>query len=476
MPEAILTVGQMREREEQTWATGVAMESVIRRAGIAVAKAALRQTRTDDPVLVLAGRGHNGDDATIAEQHLGDRDTELARIREPADFEGAREWLRQQQGHPRALVIDGLFGIGLNRPLDRDWQEVIEFINASGVRILAVDAPSGLNADTGEPMGAAIRATTTITLGAVKAGLIKQSAAEYVGRLELEHDIGLVPSTISDGPVWGVASDFLTFPPARLDSSHKGSFGHVAVLAGSLGYHGAAVLAAEGALKARPGLVTVFVDDRCYVPVASQLRAAMVRPWRGETIDMEEFTAFVIGPGMASPGLSPAVREEVNRLWETAPGAVVVDASALDWLAAGHRKTAKGWRVTTPHPGEAARLLETGTSEIQEDRFGTALRLHDRYGGSKGIVVLKGRQTVIADEGRSPWVNPTGNPGLAQGGTGDVLAGFLGGLLAQPRLIQDPVKSVRYGVWRHGAAADALEASGRAWTTEDLVESLAAPL
>lgn len=471
--EPIVSVAAMRAREAATWAAGISQESVILRAGVAVARVGLRWTRPNDPVLVLAGKGHNGDDAVVAEQHLAERDTELVRLGEASAAEAAREWLAAHRGHARAWVVDGMFGIGLNRPLDGEWAELVEAVNASGLKVLAVDVPSGLNADTGEAMGTAVRATVTVTLGAVKTGLLRTAAARYVGRLELAPDIGLLPGPPAGEAVWVTGREFAGFPPRRADDGHKGAFGHVAILAGSLGYHGAAVLAAQGALRARPGLVTVLTDERCYLPVASQLRAAMVRPWRGEEVGDGAFTSIVLGPGLASPGLPPGVRAEVVRLWRQSPAALVADASALDWLPAGPLENSAGPRIMTPHPGEAARLLQCSAAEVQADRMGALRRLAMRWPDADVAVVLKGRHTLVGGREGGVRVNSTGNPGMAQGGSGDVLAGYLGGLLAQPGLASDRREVIAYGVWRHGAAADVLEEAGRAWTIEDLVGGLA---
>lgn len=476
MPEPIVSVAGLREREKQTWAAGVTRESVIRRAGVAVSQVAYRLTRTADPVLVLAGRGHNGDDAVVAEEHLGDRDNVLLRFNSSALIEDAQTWLRTFKKNRRALIIDGLFGLGLNRPVEGEWADLIRSINASGIRVLSVDVPSGLDADTGHPRGVAVEAMVTLTLGSVKAGLLRDEAARYVGRLELATDIGLVtdPGAPTDR-LWTLASDFAGFPPRRHDHGHKGTYGHTAIIAGSLGYHGAAVLAAQGALRARPGLVTVLTDERCYLPVAAQLSSAMVRPWSGEPLENDDFTALVVGPGLASPGLSPSARAEVQRLWQHAKAAVVADASALDWLPTELSSEA-GPRVITPHPGEAGRLLQISAAEVQADRFAAVRALASRWSGGRVVAVLKGRHTLVAGAHGPIHVNPSGNPGLAQGGSGDVLAGYLGGLLAQPELLTDLGRTVRYGVWRHGAAADALELQGDAWNTEDLERALGSPV
>jgi NAD(P)H-hydrate epimerase len=280
----------------------------------------------------------------------------------------------------------------------------------------------------------------------------------------------------SGADLWAIASDFADFPQRRPENSHKGTFGHVAILAGSVGYHGAAVLAAEAALKARPGLVTVFTDERCYVPVASQIRAAMVRPWKGEPLDPDEFTAIVAGPGLAAPGLSPALRDEVRRLWRTAHVHMVGDASALDWLGSEAIEERDHARIVTPHPGEAARLQQTDAATIQRDRFSSVRKLAAHWGMGRVTAVLKGRLSLVSDGEGPVWINPTGNPGLAQGGTGDVLSGYLGGILAQTKVSTAIAHAVRFAVWRHGVAADALELTNRAWTTDDLIEALAAPL
>ncbi len=477
MADAILSVAEMRAWEARTWAAGINPADVIQRAGRAVAAVARGWTRPGDPVLVLAGQGHNGDDAAVAARELqSDRVVCLVRLPGTDGFRGAKEWLALRRGSPRALVIDGMFGIGLNRPLAGDWADLVEAVNAAALRVLAVDVPSGLEADSGAARGPTIEAAVTVTLGAVKAGLVVESAAPSVGRLELARDIGLLGQGPQPaGAWWTTAEEFDGYPPRRPAGGHKGSFGHVAILAGSLGYHGAAVLAAGGALRARPGLVTVFTEVRSYLAVASQLRSAMVRPWAGELLGAGGHTAVVIGPGLASPGLPVALREEACRAWVQAQVPVVADASALDWLPV-ELDPGAGLRVVTPHPGEAARLLGVTPAEIQADRIRAAARLGARWGPARVVVVLKGRHTVVGLGATGPWfLNSSGNPGLAQGGSGDVLAGLLGGLLAQPALAADALRAVRHGVWWHGAAADRLEARGGAWTTDDLAPALGWP-
>ncbi|MBL9128660.1 MAG: NAD(P)H-hydrate dehydratase [Verrucomicrobiales bacterium] len=470
MPAPVVTVEAMRAWEARTWAAGVDQAAVIRRAGLGVAGVAAAMASARAPVLILAGHGHNGDDAEVAGGALEGRAVTSCRLRAPESFAEARDWLARHRGRMDALVVDGMFGIGLNRAPEGAWATLVDAVNGSGIPVLAVDVPSGLDADTGRVLGIAVKASVTVTLGAVKRGLLEESASDHVGRLEVAHEIGLVPWDGASLGEWIVPADFVAFPPRRAASSHKGSYGHVVVVAGSRGYHGAAVLAARAAGRARPGLVTVVTEERTYVPVAAGLQSAMVRDWTGEAWDGFGATALVVGPGLASAGLSPAWRAEFLRVWHEATCPVVVDASALDWLPAD--SPVAGMRVVTPHPGEAGRMLGRTSHEVQSDRVSAALGIVGRWAKVGVWVVLKGRHTLVVSPQRTWAVNGSGNPGLAQGGTGDVLAGYLGGWLAQPGMIADPGPVLRHAVWKHGAVADRLEASGDAWTAEDLAVAI----
>ena len=368
-----------------------------------------------------------------------------------------------------ALIVDGLFGIGLNRPLEAPWIRLIEKVNQSHIPVLAIDVPSGLNADTGKPEGAAIRATVTLTLGAPKKGLLTAQAWPYVGRLEVAPDIGLVPCPLEGDVHWTLPVDFDNYPLPRPVDGHKGTFGHLAIIAGSVGYHGAAVLAARAALRAQPGLVSLFVEERVYLPVAGQLQAAMVHPWRPGVKLPDWCSAILFGPGLAAGDLPADLKSEQRHLWQELPLPVIADASALDWLPAG-ATPAKSIRLITPHPGEAARLLKSTTAAVQADRVAALRKLSRQYGNC--WVVLKGHQTLIGRSKGDVYVNSSGNPLLAQGGSGDVLAGFLGGLLAQKQLQTDPTTALRYGVWQHGAAADRLSDERTNWTIENLLDAL----
>jgi len=466
MPVPVISVAQMREWEKVTWASGQTEEAVMRRAGDAVARQAERMTKSGERIIVLAGKGHNGDDARFAAEATRERRVEVVRVLDPEAV--AAEIPKLVTTHP-ALFIDGLFGIGLNRPLARPWIGLIQRINATNIPVLAVDVPSGLNADSGEPLEEAVRAKVTLTLGAVKQGFMKPAAWQFVGKLEVASDIGLVPYPFETEVSMMVADDFSGFPPPRPVAGHKGTFGHLAIIAGSAGYHGAAVLAARGAQRAQPGLITLITGEEVYVPVAQQLQSVMVRAWK-EGIDLpESCTGVLAGPGLAATNVPAKVRETVQRFWKESRLAVVVDASALAWLESG--ATADALRVITPHPGEAARMLGVTTSEVQAGRVNALRELSQRFGNCH--VVLKGHQTMVGRDREEIAVNSTGNPHLAQGGSGDLLAGYLAGLLAQPELQRD-ARTLRYAVWQHGLAADSLHERKPNWTVEELADVLGA--
>ncbi|MGA3267134.1 MAG: NAD(P)H-hydrate dehydratase [Verrucomicrobiota bacterium] len=502
MPIPVLDLAQMREWEAATWAAGQTEAEVIRRVGLKVAERALALTRPGDAILLLAGKGHNGDDTRAAREHLRDRCADLIDVADPEAVlpelqrrvdTGASFLAPEKPSARPALIIDGLFGIGLNRPLDEGWKKLIAAVNGSKIPVLAVDTPSGLNCETGQPEGAAIEAAVTLTVGAPKTGLLAQTAWPFVGRLEVAADVGLIPCPHRTDWQWTLPGDFAGFPPRRPVAAHKGSFGHLAIVAGSFGFHGASVLAARGAQRARPGLITLFAQENTYYAVAAQLQSVMVGLWKPDVKLFDATKAILIGPGLASPDLPEDMKTLVRRLWRDADVPVVVDASALDWLLP--YPLYKGpIRVITPHPGEAARLLGSTAAQVQANRVQAVRDLSQRFGHC--WVVLKGHQTLVGRNEGEIFVNPTGNPYLAQGGSGDVLGGYLAGLLAATlpsdlatfvrrsapaakaggeglhSLQGDAGKAIRYAVWEHGAAADRLQAARPNWVVEDLLNEL----
>lgn len=466
MPMPVISIAQMRDWEKATWKSGQTEAEVIRRVGRAVAEKAIELTSPSALIIVLAGRGHNGADARNVLEQLEERRIDVLQVRDPEEDFAELETLLQLRP---ALVIDGLFGIGINRPLDAKWIRFIQRINAAKLQVLSVDVPSGLDADTGKPQGAAIEAALTLTVGAPKIGLLKQSAWPYVGRLEVSNDVGLIPCPFKSDFNWTVGEDFSEFPSARPVASHKGTFGHLAIVAGSLGYHGAAVLAARAAQRARPGLITLLPHESAFASCAAQLQAVMVQPWNAKLELPGEFDAILAGSGLASATVSEDLKQSIRRLWQTAEIPVIVDASALSWIAPGETPT-NAIRVLTPHPGEAARLLKKTTDEVQANRPEALRELSRQFGNC--WVVLKGHQTLVGRSTGELFVNSSGNPNLAQGGSGDVLGGYLAGFLAQQALRADPLKAIRHAVWQHGAAADALQNRRPNWVIEDLAEAL----
>ncbi len=471
MPTPVISVAQMREWEEATWAMGQSEESVMRKAGQAVARAALRMTLPGAEILVLAGKGNNGGDARYAAEYLPDRRVQRVDV---ADADSAAKDVSQWPGESNrdrssSLIIDGLFGIGLNRPLESGWLQLVEQMNQSGVPILAIDVPSGLNADTGEPMGAAVRADATVTFGAMKSGLIRSTATPFVGRLEVAAEIGLLECPFDSELNWTLPDDFSGFPVPRPVEGHKGTFGHLVIIAGSRGFHGAAVLAARGALRAMPGLVSVFTTEQAYPAVAAQLQQPMVHSWNPESELPPSASAILLGPGLAGRDLTDALIDTARILWLESPLPIIADASALDWLPLG--KTPDGAiRIITPHPGEAKRMLARADVEGATSRSEVLHGISHAWGGCR--VVLKGRHTLVGYDRDKIYLNSSGNSGLAQGGSGDVLAGYLAGSVAQPRLQDDLDTTIRHAVWEHGHAADVLAARLKTWEIEDLLRQL----
>jgi NAD(P)H-hydrate epimerase len=462
----VISISQMREWEKATWASGQTEAEVIRRVGKCVARLALQLTTLGELILILAGKGNNGADARAAHGHLAERRVDVLDVQEPQAELSKLDALLSLRP---ALIIDGLFGIGINRPLTPEWTAFIQHINDARARVLAVDVPSGLNADTGEPQGAAIQASITLTVGAPKQGLLRPAAWPLVGRLEIVKEVGLLPCPMTSELQWTLPEDFIGYPPARAAATHKGTYGHLVIVAGSMGYHGAAVLAGRGAQRAQPGLITLLTMESVYHSVAPQMQAVMVSPWHPAPKLAGAHTAILIGPGLAAEDIPDEMKLLVRHLWRDAQIPVIVDASALDWVPLNPAPR-NAIRVITPHPGEAARLAGSTSHKVQTNRVEALRNLSRRFGDT--WVVLKGHQTLIGWSSGPIYVNSSGNPHLAQGGSGDLLSGYLAGLLTQPAMQVDVLKTIRYAVWQHGAAADKLHATRRNWTVEDLSQEL----
>lgn len=467
----VLSIQAIRGWEEASWRNGRSQSAVIQQVGFRVAQWLMQHSSAGQHLLLLAGKGHNGDDVRAAVPHLRDRSVRLVSVTDP-DHDSTR--VTEALLRRPAWVVDGLFGTGLNRPLQDSWIQLLESVNRSGCRVVSVDIPSGLNADSGEPQGAAIKAAFTLAIGAPKSSFATGQAFRYTGRIEVIECVGLnsPPEGEANEPRWVHELDFRGFPPARLSDSNKGTHGHLAVLAGSPGFHGAAILCARGAQLVQPGLVTVLTHPDVYACVGSNIISGMVGSWAEGIVLPAKCSAIVAGPGLAAAGLEQ-VQLHVQKLWADSRLPMVVDATALGWLPRMRMRmeiASDAVRVMTPHPGEAARLLGISVSEVQSDRMRALRELSGYFGGC--WVVLKGQGTLIGRVEGPVWCCARGCPEMAQGGTGDVLAGMLGGLIAQSGLLGDIRRLLSFGVWLHGAIGESLTLCKPGWNAFDMANTI----
>ncbi len=474
-----------------------AVAQLMERAGLYTTEAAallLGQVR-GRRVALLCGRGNNGGDGFVAARLLRSRGAEVRAILvgAPEDLrpDARQAWDAAQAAgieptvladassldaaqadlHDFDLIVDALLGTGFTPPARGLVQSAISLINSCVVPVLAVDIPSGLAADHGRVIGEAVRATATVTFGYPKPGLVVFPGAQYVGRLWLA-DIGFPPG--ADSLVAGelqltTAGDLDSYLTPREPESHKGTFGHVLLVAGSPGLAGAAALAARGALRAGAGLVTAALPASICPFLLPDLPEAMLLPLPDAAhpdggrdaarlvIDqLSRVSALALGPGL-SRGDGPA---RLVRDLCAADLPLLIDADALHALATLDPQSICRRRtpaVLTPHPGELARLIGTTAADVQADRTGAARACAVRF---NTIVVLKGARTVIAPPVGPLWINPTGNPALAAAGMGDVLSGVIAAHLARGL---PPLAAALLGVYLHGLAGDLAAADAGPW-------------
>lgn len=421
------------------------------------------------PVLIFSGPGNNGGDAFVLARVLHENKIPVHVVflgdapHLPQDARQAlAKWRATGAGFSATvpagdygLVVDGLFGIGLTRPIVGAYAALIERINQFAGPVLALDIPSGLDADTGcvigndrEP-GCAVRATHTISFIAGKPGLFTLDGPDHCGQISIDA-LGLTGAITAPGGLLAI-EDFRDYLRPRQRNTHKGRFGSLAVIGGVHGMSGAALLASRAALHLGAGRVFVGLLETLSVdPVQPEL---MLR----SAIDaLAQATTGVIGPGL---GVSDAALDILRRI-TSADFSLLLDADALNLLALHPVLAARVAKrtaptVLTPHPAEAARLLSTTIEAIQSDRVTAALEISRQFNAH---VALKGCGTVIAHPDGQWRINPTGNAGLASGGTGDVLAGMVGALLTQG---WPGGSALSCGVYLHGAAADALVQAGQ---------------
>ena len=443
-------------------------------------------------VLILGGPGQNGGDAWVVARHLrcagvtprclllaerervqGDAQINLAALTAQGQQVESLRNLAQLMPllSDASLVVDGLFGTGLDRPLSGLAREVVEALAASEVPLVALDLPSGVDADSGQVLGAAAKAALTVTFAALKPGLLQHPGAELAGLVRCV-SIGVPVENGPDGVI--EASDVAHWLPRRAADAHKGSNGHVLVIAGSPGKTGAALLSAGAALRMGAGLVTLACEPEAQRALDQKVIEVMTAPLAGNDrlgsalALAEAKAAAVVGPGL---GLDAATQQFARDLSLALPLPTVLDADALSAWAGqlSGLRAARAPRVLTPHPGEAARLLGIPTSAVQSDRVAAARQLAQ---SCAQVVVLKGARTVIAAPDGSIRICVSGTPAMGTAGTGDVLAGVLGALCGALA----PFDAAACGVELHARAGEHAAVSDRGLVASDLLPALARAL
>jgi hydroxyethylthiazole kinase-like uncharacterized protein yjeF len=495
----IVTGKEMLAIDQYSIGQGMPKAALMESAGASVALTARRMLGGDvcgRRVHVLCGTGNNGGDGLVAARYLHNAGARVhvfligqaERLRdEPEQFYRVLlsmgcKITRVETVNERVLfvldladlIIDAMLGTGAKGSLREPLATLVQAVNEASKRVLAVDVPTGVNADTGEVTDSAIRAECTVTFGLPKLGLLLYPGAEYAGRLIVD-DIGFPKTHLAwrsdDMPerMWMSAEYVSTLMRVRHPNSHKGDYGRVLVIAGSAGLLGAGELAARAAARCGAGLVTWGGPHSLWSTMAAKVTEVMTlgfpeteRGYLGLQAASTIVTALpdkdvlALGPGI---GRHESTVSLVKDVLAEASIPVVIDADALFALAASETQPVKpsqaAW-VLTPHPGEAARLLGCTVAEIERNRPAAARRLAERFGC---VVALKGVPTLVTDHvERVLYINTTGNPGMATGGTGDVLTGMIAGLIAQG---MSPLKAAVAGVYLHGRAGDIASLTGQ---------------
>jgi len=452
---------------------------LMENAGRAVAKVVLEEFPQTKRVAIFAGGGNNGGDGFVVARHLLGEDLDVTTYlaSDPRKYKGDAltnlEALRKIGGkliefkgdfsvYEKAdVIVDALLGTGLDREVEGFYRDVIEFINSQPVPCVAVDLPSGLDANTGFPLGVSVKASVTVTFVLPKLGLEIYPGIDYAGRVYVV-DITTPRSLEKDIPFELITYDTVRrILKPRHPNTHKGTFGHLFVISGSPGKTGAATLVGLGAMRVGTGLVTVGIPKSLNPIMEEKLTEAMTEPLP-ETADgclgrqsietvlsiiSTKKTALAIGPGISTKEDTAEFLYEILRK-STLP--IVVDADGITLISRnlGILREVKVPVILTPHPGEMSRLVGKTSEEVQRDRIGVARDFSSMY---NVYTVLKGARTVVSTPEGRVFINPTGNPGMASGGMGDVLSGVIGGLLAQG---YSPADACILGVFAHGLAGD----------------------
>jgi hydroxyethylthiazole kinase-like uncharacterized protein yjeF len=466
----ILTAEQLRNLDSRSGDTLALMETAGKRVIDAI------EERFDDipnlKVIILCGKGNNGGDGFVVARMLvdhgcipkvallarpqdvsGDAAVNLRNVR-PTIVESEKDWATFATKEAPNLIVDALLGTGVTRPVDGLYRTVIESIpeRFPDAKILSVDIPSGLAADSGEPIGPAIRADVTVTFSALKHCLVFPPAHRWAGDIVVA-DIGNPPQLL-EAPEHNLNFiDADSFPGAlhrRDEDTHKGDYGKVLIVGGSPGKSGAAAMAGQAALRAGAGLVTVATPSECLSIVAASMPELMTEPLTWPLGDvLQGKTVLAIGPGL---GLESRTRVAVRKAVRAADIPVVLDADALNaFVNHTDELDSEGEEIViTPHPGEMARLIGRDAHYVNANRIDVARDFAVRL---YVYVVLKGFRTIVATPDGQVYVNSTGNPGMASAGMGDILTGMMAGILAQERL-GSVAERVLLAVHLHGVAGD----------------------
>ncbi len=480
LPLTLYSAAQVRALDAALIAAGTPGFELMQRAAHAIWRALRREWPEAGAVTVLAGHGNNAGDGYLVAalaQRAGWQVRVLA-VDEPrrlygdaalaydeARAAGVEVLAWQADFEPQGVLVDALLGTGLAGEVREPYGAAIDWVNRSGCPVVAVDIPSGICADTGQVLGAAVKAQLTVTLIGLKLGLYVGPALDHVGRVvfdALQADAEIVAKQQSAAR--RLAGDLLPRVPARQPTTHKGQLGHLLVVGGDQGTGGAALLSAQSALRSGAGMVSLAT--RAEHIGAAQTRLPEVMSLAVASANQlhalaDKITVWVVGPGLGQGAwgrslLSAAV---------AAGGAQVWDADALNLLAAGAARIAPG-SVITPHPGEAARLLGISTAALQADRPAAARALAQRH---EVICVLKGAGTLVADPAGRLLVCDRGDPVMAGAGLGDVLAGLIGALIAQGC---SAWQAACLGVWVHAGAGESLAQKGNGLAAGDLCDAI----
>ena len=446
---------------------GIAGATLMARAGQAAFEALRRKWPGAENILVLVGIGNNAGDGFVIARlaHSAGLAVRVMVLVDPqrltGDALGAAqamkeggiqvEWYAAGELQWADVVVDAMLGTGLSGEVREPFADCIDELNDSGRPVLAVDLPSGLSADTGQPLGTAVRAALTVTFIAMKRGLWLARGPEFSGELELdalEIPAEIVAQTAPSAQLLDLPAALERLPSRQRDAN-KGAFGHLLVVGGAAGFGGAVRMAGEAALRCGSGLVSIATHPFHAAALTAQRPELMCHPVDGRgDLDglLERATVVVLGPGLSQTTWAEALWDGVvaNDRWDALP--LLLDADALNLLAKRPLKR-DNW-VLTPHPGEAARLLGQSVDWVEQDRPRAIAALIETYGGS---VVLKGAGSLVQCAGQAPTICTAGNPGMASGGMGDVLSGVIGALMAQGL---PGIDAATLGVGLHAVAAD----------------------